>query len=206
MDVNTQLRGGKDCCLSPLIRPLFLTQKQAGFTLLELVFTLAIVAILAISLPSVSASFLSSNKVIVAVNKIAADMAYARAEAVARCQNVELCKTRNGQVCIRSKQWEGGWMIFVDENKNRKREPLEAILKYQPKVGSINITYRGSGSSHYIRFRADGASGVNGTFAFCSDRTGQYKRALILFRTGRLRLSKTRSGGKAIVCVNFRKN
>ena len=97
-------------------------------------------------------------------------------------------------------------MIFVDKNRNRKREPLEPVLKYQPKISGINITYRGTGSSHYIRFRADGASGVNGTFAFCSDSTGQYKRALILFRTGRLRLSKTRAGGKAISCVNYRNN
>ncbi len=97
-------------------------------------------------------------------------------------------------------------MIFVDKNQNRKREPLEPVLKYQPKIGTINITYRGSGSSNYIRFRADGASGVNGTFVFCSDRAGEYTRALILFRTGRLRLSKTRSDGKAISCDNFRNN
>ncbi len=206
MDVNTLLKGGKDCRLSSITKKSLLTQQQAGFTLLELVFTLAIITIASFTLPGVSASFIYSNKVVVAVNQIAADMAYARSEAVTRSQNVQLCKTLNGLECTRSNQWETGWMIFVDENQNRKRELSEPVLKYQPKVDAINITYRGSGSSHYIRFRADGASGVNGTFAFCSDSAGQYKRALILFRTGRLRLSKTRAGGQAISCANFRNN
>lgn len=210
MDVNTQLKGGKNCCLSslikrPLTKQLHLTKQRAGFTLLELIFTLAIIAVLGFTVSSAAASFIYSNKVAVAVNTIAADMAYARSEAVTRDQNVELCKTQNGTECVRSKQWESGWMIFVDENQNRKREPLEPVLRYQPKIDSINITYRGSGSSNYIRFRADGASGVNGTFVFCSDSAGLYKRALILFRTGRLRLSKTRSGGRVISCAGYRK-
>ncbi len=204
MDVNTQQKGSKDCCLSSLTKKPPLTQQQAGFTLLELVFTLAIIAIVGSTLPGVSAAFIYSNKGAAAVNQIAADMAYARSEAVTRSQNVQLCKTLNGMECIRSKQWETGWMIFVDENQNRKRELSEPVLKYQPKIGTINITYRGSGSSNYVRFRADGASGVNGTFTFCSDSTGQYKRALILFRTGRLRLSKTQASGKAISCANYR--
>lgn len=199
MDVSTLLKGGNGCRLSDL------TKRQTGFTLLELISTLAIVAILIFSLPGISAALIYSNKVSVAVNKVAGDMAYARSEAVMRNQNVELCKTLNGIDCIRTNHWESGWMIFVDENRNRKHDNFEEILKYQPALDTVNITYRGSSSSHYIRFRSDGATGVNGTFAFCSDNKGQYKRALILFRTGRLRLSKTRPGGKTISCSSYRK-
>ena len=198
MDVNTLHKSDNGCRLC------FSTKHQNGFTLLELVIALSIVAILASILPSVSAALIYSNKVTVAVNKIAGDMSYARSEAVMRNENVELCKTLNGIKCIREGQWESGWMIFVDENKNRKRELSEQLLKYQPTIDTVNITYRGSGSSHYIRFRADGATGANGTFAFCSDSKGLSKKALILFRTGRLRLSKTRAGGKPISCTGYR--
>jgi len=198
MDVNTQLGRDMDCLYSTY------SKHQLGLTLLELIVTLAIMAIVISIIPSVSAAFIHSNRVTAAVNLIAGDMSYARSEAVMRGQNVQLCKSSNGTKCIRTSQWESGWIIFVDENKNRKREEYEEILKYQPKLSQINITYKGSGSSNYIRFRADGQTGVNGTFAFCSDQTGLYKKALILFRTGRLRLSKTRTKGKSISCSAFR--
>jgi len=198
MDVNTLQNVGNGCRLS------FINKRQNGFTLLELIITLAVIAILSVTLSSVSASFISSNKVSAAVNKIASDMSYARTEAISRNQNVELCKTLDGITCSRTNQWEKGWMIFVDENRNRRREANEERLKHQPAVGTVNITYRGTGSSHYIRFRSDGATGVNGTFAFCADSIGDNKKALILFRTGRLRLSKTRSGGRPISCASYR--
>jgi len=199
MDVNTLLKSDNSCHFS------FTTKCQNGFTLLELLVTLSIVAALGFILPSISATLLYSNNIAVVVNKIAGDMSYARSEAVSRGQNVELCKSLNGIECIRTAQWESGWMIFVDENKNRKRELTEQRLRFQPAIDTVNITYRGSASSHYIRFRSDGATGVNGTFAFCSDSEGQYKKALILFRTGRLRLSNTRTKGKAISCASYRK-
>ena len=198
MDVNTLQNVGNSYRLT------FFHKHQNGFTLLELIITLAVIAILTATLPSVSASFISSSKVSNTVNKIAADMSFARTEAISRNKNVELCKTLNGITCSRANQWEKGWMIFVDENRNRIREANEERLKHQPAIDTVNITYRGTGSSHYIRFRSDGATGVNGTFVFCADSIGDNKRALILFRTGRLRLSKTRSGGRPISCASYR--
>jgi len=198
MDVNTLHKGGKDC------RLLLSNKHISGFTLIELVVLLSVIATIGFIIPGVSASIINNNKTATAVNKIAADMAYARSEAIMRHHNVQLCKSIDGKNCIKVKQWESGWIIFVDANQNRKRESTETLLKYQPAIKTVNITYRGSGSSHYIRFRADGATGVNGTFAFCSDSSGLHARALILFRTGRLRLSKTRSGGSAISCSSYR--
>ena len=198
MDVNTLQNSGNGYGY------LLSSRKQRGFSLIELVSTLAITGIMIVFVPSVSAAFINSNRVTTAVNAIASDMAYARTAAVVRNQNVQLCKSQDGLNCTRVNHWEWGWIIFVDNNKNRQRDSTETILKYQPKLSAINITYRGSGSSNYIRYRADGATGANGTFAFCSDATGQYKKALILFRTGRLRVSKTRARGRAISCSNFR--
>ncbi len=194
MDVNTLQKGGMDRRLS------ISSKVNTGFTLFELITTLAVIAVISAIVPGVSASIINTNKVAVAVNKIAADMAYARTQAIMRAENVQLCKSTDGIKCIKSRQWESGWIIFVDANKNRKREKTEILLKYQPRLDTVNITYRGSGSSNYLRFRSDGATGVNGTFAFCSEASREHARALILFRTGRLRLSKTRPGGKPISC------
>ena len=194
MDVNTQLSSDKDC------RYLSYTPARKGFTLIELIITLSVITILIAIIPSVSATLINSNKVTIALNSIASDMALARTEAIKRNENVQLCKSTDGENCLRASQWESGWIVFVDKNKNRWREETEQILVYRPAFDTISIVYRGSGSSHYIRYRSDGATGVNGTFALCSDSHGLYKKALILFRTGRLRLSNTRSGGVAISC------
>jgi len=208
MDVSTLLNGDKDCChLSNSTKNDSRTInafKQEGFSLFELLTTLSIITILSLTIPNVSAALIYSNKIAAAINKVSGDMSYARSEAITRGRNVELCKSENGQTCTNRNQWESGWIIFVDNNKNRRREASEVILRYQPKIKGINITYRGTASSNYIRFRADGATGVNGTFAFCSDTEGLYKKALILFRTGRLRLSETRTQGRAISCENYR--
>jgi len=200
MDVSTLQKGDRDCRLS------FIVQNHNGFSLIELISTLAVVSILILSIPSISTAFISSNQLITTVNKIASDMAYARTEAIMRGINVELCKSNNNRDCAKTVEWESGWIVFVDSNKNRKRENSEEILRVQPAINIVNVTYRGTGSSNYIRFKPDGSTGVNGTFAFCSDSKGVYKRALILFRTGRLRLSKTRADGSPISCANYRTN
>lgn len=98
-------------------------KKQSGFSLVELMVTLVILAILlATGLPAMR-SFLTNNKVSNISNEFLSAINYARSEAISRNGRVIICKSAvpvNPPVnfvpsCSTSgSDWENGWIIFQD--------------------------------------------------------------------------------------------
>lgn len=73
--------------------------RRAGFTLLELVITVAVLAIaLAIAVPSFQ-SIVSRNQLTAITNELVAALQLTRMEAVRRNQRVVLCPTTDGSTC-----------------------------------------------------------------------------------------------------------
>lgn len=89
-----------------------------GFTLLELMITLAVAAVLAmIAAPSFD-SLLKSSARTASLTSINGDIRFARAKAVAKSQDVVICASTDGATCSSSNTWESGWIIFNDVNAN----------------------------------------------------------------------------------------
>ncbi len=85
---------------------------MAGFTMVELMIVIAIVAILlAIALPSFQGS-LRSNRVATTSNELMASVALARSEAVRSARGSGLCASADGATCAGS--WDDGWMVWID--------------------------------------------------------------------------------------------
>ncbi len=181
------------------------TAYRYGFTLIELLAVLAIVAIItAVAIPSLQ-SFFTKNYTTSQLNTLVADLNLARIEAIKRNNEVVICESNNGIHCSNTKQWMTGWIIFNNTNsKNRKRDENENIIRIQiPLKGSNDLKYRGLGNSTtYIRFYPTGAVSNNGTFTLCSENSN-YNRAVIIARTGRVRLSNTTADGDPITCNNY---
>jgi type IV fimbrial biogenesis protein FimT len=73
--------------------------EAAGFTLVELMITVAVLAIvLAIGVPSFSA-MIRRNQLVSTANEISATMNLARMEAIRRNRRVEICPSTNGTTC-----------------------------------------------------------------------------------------------------------
>ncbi len=89
-------------------------RRARGFTLLELMTTITIVAILlAIGVPSMR-SMIQRNRVSSASNDLAASFAYARTTAINRGQLVSLCPSVDGSTCTSGSQdFEPGWIIYT---------------------------------------------------------------------------------------------
>lgn len=132
-----------------------------GFTLVELMVTVAVAAILmAIATPSLT-SIINSNRLTSAANEMVATLQFARVEAVRQNRSVRVCASGNGTSCGGT----GSWLV-VDANDTVLR-----ISEVSPMIAST------ASVSDFI-FRADGLarqspnSGLlNNDLLFCMDTT-----------------------------------
>jgi type IV fimbrial biogenesis protein FimT len=87
---------------------------SGGFTLVELLVVMALIAILAtIGVPAYQ-NIVTSNRITTEINGLVTHLQYARAEAVKRGQNVTVT-SNNGN------NWESGWVV-ADANNNALKQ------------------------------------------------------------------------------------
>jgi type IV fimbrial biogenesis protein FimT len=104
----------------------------AGFTLLELMMTVAIAAILlTIGVPSFR-YVTKANRASAEINGLLGDMQFARGEAVRRGQPVSICVSTDGLTCTGTPSWNNGWIVFSDSAPLATVNGADEILKMQP--------------------------------------------------------------------------
>lgn len=133
-----------------------------GFTLIELMVVIALVAVIVgLAVPSfarlASAAAISSG-----VNQFLADMRFARSEAVRRGGGVVLCRSDDPEssdaACSASPDiqgWASGWIIFHDRDGNGQRNSDEDLLRVQARHSGIDTIATG-GTPTLFRFAATG--------------------------------------------------
>jgi type IV fimbrial biogenesis protein FimT len=172
-------------------------RKDSGFTLIELMVTVAIAAILlGVAVPSF-AEFIKNNRRAAAVNLFITDIHLARAEAAKRNQRVVICKRNPATVqpaCSTAADWTDGWLVFVDNSAplNSYDPANETLLAARPAL-SGELSMNSSATSYWFnRFNAS----LSDTIRFCSDNRQETGRKIVLDR-GRPR---TESLGEADTC------
>lgn len=99
--------------LSSPIKPL--PSGQQGFTLIELVVTVAIVAILAtLAFPDFSETVRQWRRDS-ATRALTTSLQLARSEAIKSSRRLVVCPSTNGTSCATSTEWRNGWIVFVDD-------------------------------------------------------------------------------------------
>ena len=171
-----------------------------GFTLVELIVTLAITIILTSVAVPAWRGMIASNAVSNARTRVATLIALARESAVFRAGHFTLCPSSDLQQCSGDYQaWQKGIILFADRNGDRQRdsgEPLVRVLQPLPRV-----TIQTSSGRRSIRYAPDGSAwGSNLTMRFCTGNDSAHNRALILYGTGRLRYSRTLTNGDPVTC------
>ena len=92
--------------------------KNHGMTLVELMFTLTLMAILmTLAVPSFNGA-IASSRLTSSTNELYTAMAQAKSEAVRLGTRVTVCASSNGTQCSNDgTAWNAGWITFVDSTR-----------------------------------------------------------------------------------------
>jgi type IV fimbrial biogenesis protein FimT len=89
-------------------------QKVRGFTLLELMITVLLLAIIsAYAAPSFN-NLMRHTRIDSNTSKIRTALNYARSEAVNQGSTVTVCSSTNSIACNGDEKWQTGWIVFLD--------------------------------------------------------------------------------------------
>ena len=160
--------------------------KQHGFTLVELMITLSIAAILTtVAIPSFTET-IKNNRLATKINLMAGSLNLARSEAVKRGLRVNICVSNATQTaCAGGNNFRLGWITYVDADSSNGFTPGDQIIHT---VESLPPSMTFTGTAPEVGFTPQGAARVVGTFTLCDDRTGEIGREITLNVTGRAHL------------------
>ncbi|MCF6236723.1 MAG: GspH/FimT family pseudopilin [Gammaproteobacteria bacterium] len=170
---------------------------QAGFTLIEMMITLSIAAILlTVAVPSFQTT-IANNRLATQTNNLVTDINIARSEAVKRGTNVVLCTSASPSattpICTGSgNTWTSGWIIFVngisDTDATQFAATTDTLIKVGNSVNGDTTILTGATLNAFI-YSADGNNaGAVANFAICDSRGVNYGRQIRISATGRPRL------------------
>lgn len=168
---------------------------QEGFTLIELMATLAIITIVAtIAMPSLYQG-IQGSRLVSRANSFKGVLAMARSEAVKRAVRVTMCKSTDGITCNPGAAgWETGWIMFVDvDNSGTRASATEPLITSESSMPP-HYTLRGNGQmANYISYVASGMTlPLGGTMHLCDNsypgKVGVAERDIIIHVSGRTRI------------------
>lgn len=136
---------------------------QNGFTMIEMIVVVSIVAILmAIGAPSYR-YVTTSNRIAGEINSLVGDLQYARSEAIKEGQTVTVCASTDQATCVGGgATWTTGWIVFMDGANVGTVDPNESILRTRTALTSGD-TLAGDSNVSAITFNREGfAQGLAG--------------------------------------------
>jgi type IV fimbrial biogenesis protein FimT len=161
-----------------------------GYTLLELLAGLALVAILAaIAYPGFAALLLDSRRDAVVSITVHAVHA-ARQFAAARGESMQLCGSRDAQQCSGQGDWSAGLLIIGSGGAVLRSLPL-SLRNQGPRL----ISNRPA-----VTFEPGTSFASPATLTICDRRGSAAARAIIVSRSSRPRISKRDAGNRPLQC------
>jgi type IV fimbrial biogenesis protein FimT len=174
---------------------------QAGYSIYDLMVTSVVAGILSLGAVSM-ASMVQDGHITTTVNQFMGELNLARSEAIKRGSATSICTSAAGSVCLESRDWNAGWIIFSDINGNGILETDDSILRVQQTgtLKSVRFGAWGPGTGRWVTYEADGSTKQNGTFTFCDERGTKKAKAVILLGTGRPRVSSVNASNGPLSC------
>lgn len=162
-------------------------QEARGFTLIELMATLAVLVItLTLGVPAF-AGLQQRVRAINAYHLLTGSLAIARLGAVKRGEPVSVCPSSDGLRCRDDVVWDDGWIVFVDPGRNDQPGSEAAVLQRIDGIGD-GLALRSTGGRTMVRFTPDGwAYGSNLSIRLCSREPARLLGKVVVNNGGRPR-------------------
>jgi len=178
--------------------------RAPGFTMIELLMTMAIAAILlTIAVPSFR-YVTNSNRIAGELNGLLGDLQFARAEAIKEGRTVTVCVSNDGATCANSTTWQSGWIVFSDPTNLGVVDPGETIWRVQSTFSSSD-TFVASNNVSFVTFNRDGyAIGIaNGTLITLHDSSANsaWTRCLSIGLSGEMTSEQSGTTANGATCT-----
>jgi type IV fimbrial biogenesis protein FimT len=164
-----------------------LKTSQQGFTLVELIITVAIASILAfMAAPSMKEGLVNSKTKELSLEFVAA-LNLAQSEAIKRGIQVTMLPASTS-----ANQWQTGWTIFEDKDGDGALDSGEEVIQLydMPNTG-LSLVSKDSTFSNWLAFLPSGAvrgnAGISGGFRICrADLNTQKSRKITVQASGNI--------------------
>ncbi|HEX2140544.1 MAG TPA: GspH/FimT family pseudopilin [Woeseiaceae bacterium] len=171
-----------------------------GYTLYELVMTLAIAAlVLTLGLPSFG-GLVADKRLRAETDALFHALHLARKASIVRRREVSLCPSSDGLSCDGGTDWSAGWILFV--NADRDGPPRvdggEPILVRR----RVHERVRIASNRQAFTMRTTHLRATNGTLVVCDRAERAESRAVIVSYTGRPRVARRDRRGDAYACTD----
>ena len=181
--------------------------RSAGITLVEVMITVAIIAILAaVALPAFN-NVILANRLAAGANELVGSLQVARSEAIRRGSRVVVCASSSGAGC--GGAWSDGWIVFEDRNRDGSVSGGESILRTQTALNDLQVLASPNVGTSVV-YRPDGMARqgtgalLAGRLSVCKAASGvpQNVRQIEIAAGSRITLSKVTGSGTCSAPAN----
>ncbi|WP_339668882.1 GspH/FimT family pseudopilin [Dasania marina] len=126
-----------------------------GFTMIELMITLLIAAVLVVAaMPDMSAT-IERNRIDGYRADLIRDISFARQEAITRNIPITICNSADGASCTATTDWKLGWIVFIDKLSGTSGivDGTDQVLKIH---SAINSQDKLQATENYFQFNSRG--------------------------------------------------
>jgi type IV fimbrial biogenesis protein FimT len=163
--------------------------KAGGFTLIELMIVLVILAVVAVLAPAGFTQLSLTTNLRSNANEMLSSVYLSRSEAIKRNTPVTLCVSTDGATCAGAGDWEQGWIVLASDG---------TVVKHHPALAA-GYSMTGSASapgSHTMVFQPSGSASTSSNITVCRQNpyVGNQERVVSVSATGRGRIFTTTAG------------
>jgi type IV fimbrial biogenesis protein FimT len=178
----------------------------SGFTMVEMLMTMAIaVIVMALAVPSFR-YVTNSNRIAGEINGLLGDLQFARAEAIKEGRTVTVCISSDGLNCLNPNPaaWQNGWIVFSDP-ANTGVPAAGSVLRVQKTFsGTDTFVSNGINGITSVSFNREGYAPVAAATLITlhdSTNTSAWTRCLTLNFVGQVTTEKVGDAANGTPCT-----